>query len=84
MHFNTWIDTLVIEKRIDLEESFTVLSPNGTPNYMTIQNVIDVMKDHCPAQEQTAIKNMVVQLDFKNQAIVPYFKHLAKAIAVDL
>lgn len=33
-------------------------------------------------QEQLAIKKMLIKVDFVNGDVVPYFEHLAKAIAI--
>ena len=80
MSFSSWIDTLVEEKNIDLEEMFSVEGSSGT-NFMDLHNVVAHMKI-APPKEQEAIKNTIVKLDFYNQPIVPYFKHLAQALAV--
>jgi len=80
MNFSQWLDTLVQEKNINLEESFEVMGNSGL-NFMDLHNVVAHMKI-APKSEQEAIKNTIVKLDFYNQPIVPYFKHLAQALAV--
>jgi hypothetical protein len=81
MSFNTWLDTFIEEQEIDLTECFEVEGPVYGTNYMQIQNVVDAIKTTSP-EEKNAIKNKIVMLDFQNQPIVPFFKHLAQAIAL--
>jgi len=78
-NFNKWLDTFIDEKGINTDESFTVEGKSGT-NFMTIETVIEAMKATSSA-EQGRIKDMLVKLDFQNQKITPYLKHLAQAIA---
>ncbi len=80
MLFVKWLDTLIEEKNIDVEQSITVDGPSGE-NYMTLDMVIDAIKS-TNSQEQRAIKNMIVKIDFVNGDIVDYFKHLAKGLAL--
>jgi len=79
--FDKWLDTFVSEKGIDLEDAFEVEGPSGT-NHIPYGVVIEHMKIASP-QEQAALKNMLVKLDFKNAAIEPYLKHLGQAIAAN-
>ena len=80
MSFNQWIDTFIEEKEINLDHHFEVIGPSGT-NFMTLETVVSHMKI-APKHEQEEIKKVIVRLDFGNQPIVPFFKHLAQAIAV--
>lgn len=77
--FNKWLDTFIDEKGIDRDTPIEVEGPSGT-NYMTVQNVLDMMKI-APANEQSAIKTNIIRLDFRNANVLDYIKHLAKAIA---
>lgn len=81
--FNKWLDTFIEEKGIDLDDEFTVESPDGTPNYMSYGVVIDHMKI-APESEQKALKDVIVKLDFKNASITDFLKHLAQALAKNL
>ena len=81
MSFNNWLDTFISEKNINLDESFEVEGPNYGTNYMRIINVIHAIKE-TSCDEQSAIKNQLVKLDFYNQPIEPFIKHLAQAIAL--
>lgn len=78
--FSKWLDTLIEEKGIDLDERFEVQGDSGV-NYMTLENVIEQMKV-ANAVEQMMIHNRLVRMDFYNQPIVPFLKHLAQAIAI--
>lgn len=80
MKFNNWLDTLIEEKNINLDEQFEVQGQMGT-NYMQYYNVVEAIKS-APAHEQQAIKNMIVKIDFANGDVRHYFRHLAKAIAI--
>jgi len=80
MKFANWLDTLIEEKGIDLEQGFSVEGPSGE-NHMAYQNVVDAIKG-ASANEQAGIKNMLVRIDFANGDIRHYFRHLAQAIAI--
>ena len=76
--FDQWIDTFIAEKGIDPEEMFEFEGASGH-NDMPYGVVIEHMKIASP-QEQMAIKNMIVKLDFKNADIRDYLRHLGKAL----
>jgi hypothetical protein len=80
MTFDTWIDTFISEKGLDLEHTFEVPGPSGV-NIMPLAVVVDAMKQ-APEGEQTAIRDKVVVLDFHNAPILPFFEHLAGALAI--
>lgn len=80
MTFNTWIDTFVEEKGIDLEEVLEVEGPEWGTNYIPVGCIVDLMKQ-TTKQEQAAIKATLVKIDFRNGDVLHYFKHLAKAVA---
>ena len=80
MTFNEWLDTLVEEKGYDTEEIFEVMGASGM-NLIPLGCVLDAIKD-APEHERQAIKTVVVRLDFLNQDIRGYFRHLAQAIAL--
>lgn len=78
--FQRWFKTFIEEKGIDADAGITVEGPSGA-NFMTAQTVIDaIMK--APAHEQAGIKSMLVRIDFANAPVMPYFVHLAKALAI--
>ena len=79
MKFSKWLDTLVSEKNIDLEETFTI--EKTQTNFMNYAVVVEAIKNTCK-EEQKAIKNMLVKIDFLNGDIKDYFRHLAVAIAI--
>jgi hypothetical protein len=78
--FERWLDTFIEEKGIDPDDNLEVEGPSGL-NIMPIGVLLDAIKA-APAHEQEEIKAMIVQLDFVNARILPYFKHLAKAVAL--
>ncbi len=77
--FCTWLDTFLDEKGIDLEQVLEAEGPSGT-NWIPVQCIVDLMKQ-TSSSEQAGLKTMLVKLDFANRPIVPYFAHLAKAVA---
>lgn len=77
--FNDWLDKFIKEKAVELDWPITVQGPSG-PNYMTVATVIEHMKV-ANAAEQMLIYDRLVRLDFHNQPVMPFFEHLAKAIA---
>jgi len=80
MKFNNWLDTFVSEKGIDLETMLEAEGPSGT-NYIPLACLIDALKA-APPSEQSKVKHAIVRLDFVNAPILPFFNHLAGAIAL--
>ena len=78
-HFNHWINTLVEEKGIDLEECFEVEGESGL-NTIPYGVIVEHMKI-ASTQEQRQIKDMLVKIDFHNRDILHFFRHLGQAIA---
>lgn len=76
--FNKWLDTFIDEKGIDLDETFTI-EDNGQLHIFEIGNVIENIKA-TTKEEQQAIKDMIIKIDFNNADVIDYFKHLAKAL----
>jgi hypothetical protein len=76
--FARWLDLLMYEKGIDLEERFELADNN-----FSYEVIVEQMKA-CNAEEQTRLKNMLVRLDFLNQDIRAYMRHLAQALVVTL
>lgn len=77
--FNNWIDTLIEEKGIDLDDSFEINGQSGF-NLFTYGVIVEAIKS-APAHEQKAIKDVIVMIDFKNGDVRHYFRHLAQALA---
>lgn len=80
MNFKKWLHTFLEEKGIDLDTVVEAEGPSGT-NHIPVSCLVDAMLA-APKHEQDGIKTMIVRLDFRNAPILPYFAHLAKAIAV--
>lgn len=80
--FNTWLDTFMSEKGIDMEEVIEVDgSEEWGTNYIPVGVVIEHMKI-ASSQEQAQIKSIFVQIDFKNGDVMHFIHHLARAIAI--
>lgn len=80
MDFNTWLDTFLEEKELDLE-AFLEIETDFALNLIQVGALVEHLK-LAPAEEQTAIQHILIKLDFFNQSILDFFKHLAKAIAI--
>ena len=80
MRFNQWLDTFLDEKGIDGDQVLLVDGPSGQ-NSIPIACLVDVIKQ-APKTERDAIKTVIVKIDFRNGDVVPYFEHLAQAIAL--
>lgn len=79
--FGKWLDTFLTEKGIDPDEhTFNVLGPEYGTNVIPMGCVIEAIMG-ATAREQAGIKAMLVKIDFANAKVVPYFKHLAQALA---
>lgn len=76
--FNQWLDTFIQEKGIDLDYTFTI-EDEGITHIFELGNVIENIKT-TSIEEQNAIKDMIVKIDFNNGDVVDYFKHLSKAL----
>lgn len=80
MAFSKWLDTLIEEKVIDTETLLEIEGASGI-NIIPLSIVLDAIKS-TRKEEKTAIKTMLVKIDFANGDILDYFRHLAKAIAI--
>jgi len=75
-----YLETLFEEKNISLETSIEAQGESGT-NFMTLQTVVDAIVI-APKHEQRKIKDILVQIDFKNGDVLHFMKHLANALAI--
>lgn len=80
MTFTKWLETFITEKGIDLEQVLTVQGASGA-NHIPVGCVVEAIMA-APVREQNGIKDMIVRIDFRNGDVVPYFAHLAQAIAI--
>jgi len=80
MKFEEWLDIFMDEKEINLEDHFEVTSKSGTPNIIPYGVVIEHIKI-APKHEQDKIKNILVEIDFKNGDVRHFLRHLGQAIA---
>ena len=79
--FNKWLDTFIEEKGIDLN-NVVEITTNTKTHFFEIGNIVEHIKT-TTQEEQRAIKDMMIKIDFHNGDIIDYFKHLAKALAED-
>jgi len=79
MKFNQWLDTFIEEKGIDLEETFNITDPQGIEHNMPYGVVVEHIKI-ATHQDKIKIKDVIVQIDFKNGDVKHFFRHLAEAI----
>ena len=79
MSFDKWLDTFLEEKGIDLGKIIIVDGEYGA-NFIPVECVVEAMKA-TTKEEQAAIKNTLVRIDFMNGNVYHYFEHLAKALA---
>ncbi|MDD3450955.1 hypothetical protein [Sulfurimonas sp.] len=75
-----YLVALFEEKNISLETSIEAQGESGT-NFMTLQIVVDAIVI-APKHEQRKIKDILVQIDFKNGDVLHFMKHLANALAI--
>lgn len=80
MTFNTWLDTFIDEKGLDTDATLEAEGPSGT-NIIPLSILIDAIKG-APEKERQAIKHKIIGLDFVNAPVMPFFAHLARAIAI--
>ena len=73
--FTKWIDTVIEEKQIDVEDFFVIGN-----NIIEYGYVIDMIK-LTSEQEQKDIKTMLIKIDFLNGDVKAYLRHLAAALA---
>lgn len=78
MKFNDWLDTLISEKGIDLEETFEIEN-NTMPYGVVIEHIKIANKT-----EREAIKKVLVMIDFKNGDIKHFLRHIAQAIVIKI
>lgn len=77
-----YLETLLTEKNIDLEETFVVQAANSVDHYYTyaalIDDITEMVKDS-PEMTQK-IRMTFVKIDFMNGDVTHYLKHLAQGI----
>ena len=78
--FIHWFNTFIEEKQIDPEQIIEAEGPSGT-NFMPLEIVFDQIRK-TTTQEQRKIKEIIVQIDFRNGDILHFFRHLAQRLAV--
>ena len=81
MDFNTWLDTFVSEKNLNLDTLFEVEGDEWGFNIIPCEVVLEHIRI-APSDIQAEIKREIVSIDFKNGNVMDYFRWLAKGIAM--
>jgi hypothetical protein len=76
--FEIWLNTFIEEKGIDISETFKS-SKKGILMDFSYENVLVNIKS-TSENEQEAIKEMLIKIDFYNGDIKEYLRHLSKAL----
>jgi len=74
-----YINTLVSEKGLDLEQVIEVQGESGT-NFIPLGVVVEHI-DICNESEYQQIKTTLAKIDFHNGDVMHFFTYLAQAIA---
>lgn len=75
-----YLENLINEKDIDINSTFEIEGQTGI-NFITLEVVIEHILISTK-QDQKAIKEMLIKIDFVDGDILDFFKSLAKAIAL--
>ena len=70
MTFTKWFTTFVAEKNINVDRMIEVDGPSGL-NMIPVAVLIEAI-NAAPANEQAAIKTMLVKIDFANAPVATY------------
>lgn len=76
--FETWLDTLIEEKGIDLEDTFE-FELNGMWHLMPYGVVVESMKNADPSM-QVLCRNTLVKIDVANGDIKHFLRHMGQAV----
>jgi len=77
--FNTWLDTFISEKGVDLETTFKFDNHNGF-NIMPYGVVVEAIKA-ATTTERAQIKSTIVKIDFANGDVLHFFRFLGRGLA---
>lgn len=73
--FGKWLHTFVEEKGLDLNSEFTV-EHREELHFVSLGYLLELI-ERTSKEEQARIKNVLVQIDFKNGDVMHFFNHLA-------
>ena len=76
--FNSWFDTFLEEKNLPYS-SWDFIDRAGTTHFIDSDVVIETIKN-ASSEDQKKIKNIIVQIDFRNGDVNHFFQHLAQGI----
>ena len=78
-NFQTWFQTFIEEKEIDLDRVVEFENENGL-NLMPVGCVVEAVMV-CSKKEQEGIKSILVKIDFMDGDVSHFFNHLAQGLA---
>jgi len=78
----SWFNTFFNEKNLPYV-SWDLTDSSGTWHHLDNEVVIEMIKS-APAQEQAAIKDMLIRIDFANGDVNDYLKHLAQGLVENM
>jgi hypothetical protein len=78
--FSNWIDTFLCEKGIGSDTLLEVEGNSGL-NVIPVGCLVDAMKA-ASSGEQRSLKAAIVRIDFVNADVLPFLRHIARAIAL--
>ncbi|MBU1566853.1 MAG: hypothetical protein KJ630_14675 [Proteobacteria bacterium] len=76
--FNTWFSTFLDEKNLPYV-AWEIVDRAGNTHFIDCEAVIETIKN-APTEELKKIKNIIVQIDFRNGDVNHFFRHLAHGI----
>lgn len=77
---NNYLNTLIEEKNIDLDQIIKVEGASGCLNLIPFSMLIDVIKSKS-IDEQKKINEILIDIDFKNGNVMNFFKIFAQSLA---
>lgn len=78
MNFEKWFRTFLAEKELSVID-WEIVNDNGTKHFISSSVVVEHILVASP-DEQAKIKDIIVQIDFRNGDVNHFFKHLAGAL----
>ncbi|SUA31616.1 Uncharacterised protein [Mycolicibacterium fortuitum] len=79
--FSQWLDAYVEEKELDRDHHFEVAGTQWPVNIIPVAAVVEAAKAASP-QDQGAIRDTLVRIDFHHADPMHYFEYLAKGMAL--
>jgi hypothetical protein len=77
---NRWLDTMISEKDLDLDETVSVEGPSGY-NRIPLSAVVEQIKAF-DEDTKKIVQTKLIEIDFKNGDIKDFLKYIAKKMAL--